>query len=132
MENGGILDAQISASSEWSAKHSAIQGRLNFKKSEQKKGAWTALTQDADQWLQIDLASKHTRVTGVATQGRNGYCCQWVAQYKLQYSNDGANFQYYKQQGQNIEKVKCCLADIPRLLLHLAGKRSVRVTLYHY
>lgn len=111
MGNGGILNAQIRASSEWSVNYAAIQGRLNFQASGPKIGAWSAGTNTANEWLQIDLRSKHTRVTGVATQGRNSYCCQWVAQYKLQYGDDGANFQYYKQQGQNVEKVKYCVAD---------------------
>ena len=107
MENGGILNAQIRASSEWRVNYAAIQGRLNF----QARGAWSAGTNAANEWLQIDLRSEHTRVTGVATQGRNSYCCQWVTQYKLQYGDDGVNFQYYKKRGQNVEKVKCCVAD---------------------
>ena len=64
---------------------------------------------DADQWLQIDLFSlgnKYTRITGVATQGRrNERYQQWVSKYKLQYSNDGVNFRYYKEQGQTADKV---------------------------
>ena len=31
---------------------------------------------------------------------------QWVTSYKLQYSDDGVNFQYCRGQGQNIDKVK--------------------------
>ena len=37
-------------------------------------------------------------VTRLATQGRNGYS-QWVTKYKLQYSDDGVNFQYYWEHG---------------------------------
>lgn len=74
-----------------------------------KASAWISLTKDADQWLQIDLFSlgnKYTRITGVATQGRRNENYQhWVSKYKLQYSNDGVNFRYYKEQGQTADKV---------------------------
>lgn len=73
MNSGAILDKQISASSEHSESHAAIQGRLKFKRSSVKAGAWVALTKGDSQWLQIDLANYYTKVTGVATQGRQGY-----------------------------------------------------------
>jgi len=38
-------------------------------------------------------------VTRVATQGRNAAYSQWVTKYKLQYSDDGVNFQYYQENG---------------------------------
>ena len=104
MENGLISNSKISASSQWDGNHAAIQGRLHFKKSGSKQGAWSSRTNDGNQWLQVDLGSQHTRVTGVATQGRNG-ADQWVTQYKLQHGNDGTNFQYYRQQGQTNDKV---------------------------
>ena len=110
MENGEISDNQIIASSEWNEKHSANLGRLHFQGGALgKASAWISLTKDADQWLQIDLFSlgnKYTRITGVATQGRrNESYQQWVSKYKLQYSNDGVNFRYYKEQGQTADKV---------------------------
>jgi len=45
------------------------------------------------------------KVTRVATQGRYSVYNQWVTKYKLQYSDDGVNFQYYKEQGQTTDKV---------------------------
>ena len=104
MENGTISDAQISASSQWSADYAAIQGRLHFKTIPQYGGSWSAHKSDLQQWLQVDLGSQYTQVTRVATQGRHDYS-QWVTRYKLQYSNDGVNFQYYREQGQNADKV---------------------------
>ena len=104
VERGAISDAQISASSEWDANHAAIQGRLHFQATGNKQGAWSAKINDANQWLQIDLRSRHNRVTGVATQGRNGHG-QWVTRYKVQYGDDGVNFQYYREHGQNMNKV---------------------------
>jgi len=113
MESGAISDAQISASSEFNADHAAIQGRLNFQETSKKSGSWSARTNDANQWLQIDLGNQLTKVTSLASQGRNynpswpyGAHSQWVTKYKVQYSNDGSNFQNYKEQGQSAEKVK--------------------------
>ena len=104
MEDGTISDTQISASSQWNADYAAIQGRLHFKAIPQYAGSWSADKKDLQQWLQVDLGSQYTRVTRVATQGRHDYS-QWVTKYKLQYSNDGVNFQYYREQGQNVGKV---------------------------
>ena len=73
MEDGAISDAQISASSQWDANHAAKQGRLH--------------------------CNQHAKVTRVATQGRNAAYSQWVTKYKLQYSDDGVNFQYYQENG---------------------------------
>ena len=72
--------------------HAAIQSRLNFKEGGGKKGAWSARSTNANQWIQVALYS-YTRVTGIATQGRNGVN-QWVGKYQLQYGDDGVNFHY--------------------------------------
>ena len=104
VENGAISDAKISASSQWNANHAAIQGRLNFQKSSVKAGSWSARTNDVNQWLQIDLGNQVTKVTRLATQGRNAYN-KWVTKYKLQYSHDGVNFHYYSEQPHSALKV---------------------------
>ena len=107
MESRAITDGQITASSEWNRNdydHAAIQGRLHFTAGDGKTGAWSALTNDLNQWLQVDLIGRYI-VTRVATQGRNGVN-QWVTEYQLQYGDDGNNFQHYREQGQTIEKVK--------------------------
>ena len=101
MESGAISDAQISASSQWDINHAAIQGRLNFQAGSGKRGAWSAATNDLNQWLQIDMIYPDTKITGLATQGRNGHS-QWVTKYKLQYSVDGVNFFYYMDQGEKV------------------------------
>ena len=105
MESGEISNGQVSASSEWDGNHAAIQARLYFEAAHGKAGSWSAKYNNLDQWLQIDLGSMHTLVTGLATQGRNGYG-QWVTKYKVQYSDNGVNFQYYMEQGQAAIKVK--------------------------
>jgi len=105
MENRLIRDAQITASSEWDSNHAAIQARLNFKAGGGKQGAWSARSNNANQWIQVALSS-YTRLTGIATQGRNAAYSQWVTKYQLQYSDDGVNFHYYKEPGQSSPKVK--------------------------
>ena len=112
MANGSITDKQISASSVLDANHAAKQGRLYFKETPTKSGAWVITRRQINQyqWLQIDLSDQHTKVTGVATQGRNNYkwqraLRQWVRKYKLQYSDDGVTFQYYREKGQSEDKV---------------------------
>ena len=105
MENGAIYDRQIIASSQLDANHAAIQGRLNFKATGNKAGSWSAGSTDSSQWLQVDLGSQHTKVTRVATQGRDD-TSQWVTKYKLQYRNDGGNFRYYMEQRKNEKKVR--------------------------
>ena len=106
MDSGAIADSQISASSQWDNNHAAQQARLHFKKSGNKRGAWSARKNDLNQWLQVDLGS-YTRVTGVATQGRNGYA-QWVTEYRLQYSDDGVIFKFYKEPHHTSPKVCLC------------------------
>ena len=103
MQSGVIKDSQITASSEWDANHAAIQGRLNFKAGGGKQGGWSARKNDANQWLQIDFKTI-TNIRGIATQGRNANN-QWVTKYKLQYSKDGVNFNYYTEPGHNSPKV---------------------------
>ena len=103
MRSGAISSGQISASSEFDANHAAIQGRLFFKAGGSKQGAWSAKHNNVNQWLQIDLGDLNTNVTVVASQGRNGYS-QWVTKYKLDYSVDGVNFNYYTEGG---VKVTC-------------------------
>ena len=105
MKTGTIPDAHVRASSEYDGNHAAVQGRLHFKAGGGKHGAWSARLNDVNQWLQVDLGNQPTRVTGVATQGRNGYP-QWVTKYKLQYSLDGVNWYYYKDGGQSGTKVR--------------------------
>ena len=111
MESNEILDKQITASSEFNAIHAAHQGRLNFQgvegNSSWKAGSWSARVNDQHQWLQVELLKEESLVTSVATQGRNSRIHnQWTTKYKLQYSNNDVNFEYYQDEGQTTTKVK--------------------------
>ena len=94
MENQAISDAQVTASSQMDDTNSAREARLHSKSIGNQRGGWVALKNDLNQWLQVDLGT-FTRVTCVATQGRDGYD-QWVTKYRLQYSDDGDTFHSFK------------------------------------
>ena len=104
MENEAISDGQITSSSQLDDNHSARQGRLHYMISGYKRGGWSALRNDLHQWLQVDLGS-YTRVTRVATQGRNAFN-EWVTKYNLQHSDDGVTFDLYKEGTNSSAKVK--------------------------
>ena len=116
MANGEISDRQISASSEHDGNHAAKQGRLFFQETPRLSGSWSVAHRDLSSlssWLQVDLRNKHTKVTGVATQGRNynnvwpgAPHYQWVTSYKLDYSDDGVSFLFYKEDGNATDKVR--------------------------
>ena len=94
LENGAIPDAQISASSQWDNNLGPNRARLNGNLTGKGMGAWCALNDDKNQWLQVDLG-RYTTVTRIATQGRSD-SSQWVTKYWLQYSDDRVNFHWYK------------------------------------
>lgn len=93
MESKAITDTQIWASSQLNDTYSAAQARLHLKADGTKAGCWSALRNDLNQWLQVDFGSQ-TRVTRLATQGRNAYN-EWVIRYRIQYSDDGVTFHYF-------------------------------------
>ena len=103
MQSGRISDGQISASSQYDENYAANQGRLHFQATGTLHGSWSAGKNDVHQWLQVYLGWDSISVTGVATQGRNGFCCQWVTKYNLQYSDDDINFRYYREPGESIK-----------------------------
>ncbi|XP_078659901.1 lymphocyte antigen 75-like isoform X2 [Branchiostoma floridae x Branchiostoma belcheri] len=93
MESGYIPNEKITASSEFLPTLAAWNGRLNTQDGVGGGlGSWAALTNDQDQWLQVDLGRVST-ISGVITQGRNGYTGQgggqWVTSFKLRLSTDG-------------------------------------------
>ena len=98
MESGAISDEQLSASSTYYG-FRVTEGRLHSSRG------WAAGSSDVNQWFQVDLRSPYIKVTRVATQGRNNHF-QCVRKYKLQYSDNGVTFQYYKERGQPKIKVK--------------------------
>ena len=94
MENGEIFDDQITSSSQWSSKHRAANGRLNFAPNINRTGAWTSSTNDLNQWLQVDF-QRSTIITGISTQGRPEIL-QFVKNYTISFSDDEEYFACYK------------------------------------
>ena len=103
VESGLIPDAQLTAFSQADENHSAHRARLNMQKEGRKRGGWVPRSKNLHQWLQVDLGSVNI-VTAAATQGRSDYT-QYVKKYKLQYSQDGNDFLYYRETGQTEDKV---------------------------
>ncbi len=103
MESGEILDGQISASSEYDSKHSAQNGRLNYKNP---PGAWSAKLSDGRSWLQVDFENL-VIITEVLTQGRSDLP-QWVTSFTLSYTNNSNEFIQYSKNG--VQKVTEVLA----------------------
>ena len=94
MGSGTISDSNITAGSEQSASTPAKNGRLNYTSG----SSWCAGTSDKNPYLQIDLQILHI-ICAVSTQG-NSQADQWVKNYTLQFSSDGAIWTDYKEGGQ--------------------------------
>ncbi|XP_047394769.1 lactadherin isoform X5 [Sciurus carolinensis] len=102
LKDNVIPDKQITASSSFKTWGLRAFGWYPFYGRLDKQGkfnAWTAQSNDASEWLQVDLGSQK-QVTGVITQGARDFGhIQYVAAYKVAYSNDGVNWTEYKEHG---------------------------------
>ena len=106
MEDNIIADDQITASSVWPDNeydHGASNARLNRPYQAGTTGAWSAATNDLNQWIQVDFMTP-TWVAGVMIQGRESLA-QWVTEFKVEYSSDGQNWMYVKSNEDHEEKV---------------------------
>ncbi|XP_020631503.1 uncharacterized protein LOC110068467 [Orbicella faveolata] len=95
MQNGRIRAAQITASSSWDRNHAPNNGRLHLHRVGARMGAWCARHNNRLQWFQVNFG-RPTRVVKFATQGRHD-ARQWVTQYYLTFSQDGAHYAEYKE-----------------------------------
>ena len=102
MRDGTISDAQITASSSHAANHGPNNARLDRPAGNGRTGAWSAGSNDVNQWIQVEIGTLRS-VSGIVLQGRSDYA-QWVTKYKVQYSNDGITWQYI-QDSNNDDKV---------------------------
>ena len=104
MEDGAILDSQITASSEYNVNLGAARGRLNLQASGAKAGGWAAGALRLDEWLQVDLRGQ-AEISEVQTQGRD--CCdQFVRTFTISYSDDGTTFTDYTEGTSGLTKVR--------------------------
>jgi len=81
MEDGGITDKQIRASSSFSQNYGPQNGRLN------NEWCWSAKSLSGGAWFSVDLLEPHT-VRGLIIQGC-GKLEEWVTSFTLAFSNDG-------------------------------------------
>ena len=101
MENGLLPNSAITASSVYGAStHRSWEARLN-NVPKGNSGAWSAASNKAGQWLQIDLGEERL-LTNFATQGRPS-SPQWVRSYTILFSSDSVKWEEYKENG--VEKV---------------------------
>lgn len=106
IENGGIKDGQLTASSAWMGVRTfgPQQARLNNQKWPQ---GWSADLTDKQPWLKVSLQSDYV-ITGIATQGYgNPVFREWVESYYLVWLDTKAGEVYYHEDGE--VKVGVCL-----------------------
>uniref|UniRef100_A0A3Q2XXR7 receptor protein-tyrosine kinase n=1 Tax=Hippocampus comes TaxID=109280 RepID=A0A3Q2XXR7_HIPCM len=102
MEDGSILDSDITASSAWSDSTEAKHAR-----SVKGDGAWCpagAVFPDGSEYLQVDLRKLHFLAL-VGTQGRHadGHGQEFARSYRLRYSRDGVKWITWKDRwGQEV------------------------------
>ena len=104
MEDGSILDDQITASSERhpKQKYGASNACLNIVSS--LTGAWRAQTDDLNQWIQADLGGLRW-VSGIVTQGQYRGDAAWVTMFNVSYSANNETWSYVQDNyGQNVRK----------------------------
>ena len=104
MENGKITNNEISASSVYNSNTGASRARLNFIPSGGVSGGWVAAVEDDKPTLTITFSYPFTRVTGIATQGRQD-ASQWVKTYRLRYSKPNGEKGFYQDPGETLYKV---------------------------
>ena len=99
VQNYGILDSQISASSVHTELQSAAYARINLKRIPGgPSGGWKPNERDSKSWIQVDFREQ-VSVNGIKTQGRDAVN-NYVKQYRVSYRDDGNVFQYYKINGE--------------------------------
>ncbi|XP_024905523.1 lactadherin isoform X2 [Pteropus alecto] len=108
LKDNTIPDKQITASSTYktwglnSFSWYPFYARLD---KQGKFNAWTAEKNSASEWLQIDLGSEK-QVTGIITQGARDFGhIQYVAAYRLAYSNNGVDWTEYSDPGTSEGKI---------------------------
>jgi hypothetical protein len=84
------LGFPVSASTTYNSEH--LNYRLWNTQRQGSAGAWAAGYQNTNQWIQVSSITPQFWA-GVMTQGRADKD-QWVTSYKVQYSDDGVNWQY--------------------------------------
>ncbi|CAH1776679.1 unnamed protein product [Owenia fusiformis] len=91
-----VPDSAITASSVWNndlVAFGAQRSRLDTKAAAGLCGGWASAEPHTNIWIRADLGQVMF-ITGIITQGRNGYS-QWVTSYKFLYGKDEGSLQEY-------------------------------------
>nr|XP_033775985.1 lactadherin isoform X2 [Geotrypetes seraphini] len=108
MKSHLISDKQITASSiykTWGIDAFTWYPRYARLDKQGKSNAWTAQSNSPSEWLQIDLLT-HKKVSGIITQGAKDFgTIQYVAAFKVAYSDDGKVWTIYKDSRTNSDKI---------------------------
>ncbi|XP_062577533.1 uncharacterized protein LOC134239370 [Saccostrea cucullata] len=88
-----LPDDLINASSSVDNDHGPARSRLNQPSQGTYAGAWVPLYQDTHQYIEADFGVG-IQIVAIATQGRQERS-EWVTQYTLSYSVDGAQWLIY-------------------------------------
>ena len=93
MQNGLILDRQLSASS---SKPTARpeNGRLKFQRTPNQDGGWMSASWDNEPWFMVDFLSNVT-LTAIGLDIPDEDQDNYVVNYKIDYGNDGVLFEHY-------------------------------------
>ena len=99
MEDKGIPDERITASSQHSEMRQGKYARLNL------NNCWSAALEDTHPWLQVEIDDKLVQIVGVITQGhpQQEY---YVSHYQLQYSIDSTAWSYVSETPSSAPQVR--------------------------
>lgn len=97
LQNGDIKDDQIHVSSNKSSESASRYGRLGTKAvSGVNIGGWMPNIKEGSYFI-VDFLNK-VKITGVITQGRDGYN-NWMKTFKLRFSVDHGSLHWFQESG---------------------------------
>lgn len=113
MQNGLIMDSQLSSSSEMYYYFSAAaSGRFNSKTMPyQRLGGWIAAEDDTAPWFQVNFLSIAT-ITAIVTQGLD-IGENYVKEYTVSFSSWGRGFHNYTGRGPGTAEVRVLYEAVP-------------------
>ena len=88
-----IPDSAIVASSRYNTYYGPERARLRLVTEGSFIGGWSPRSSNTGEWIQFDLA-QNTKVTGIATQGRES-ADRWVTSYSLSFRVNGGSYESY-------------------------------------
>ena len=88
-----IPDSAIVASSRYNTYYGPERARLRLVTQGSFIGGWSPKSSHTREWIQFDLA-ENTKVTGIATQGRDN-ADWWVTSYSLSFRVNGGSYEPY-------------------------------------